>query len=119
MHGQAKNIIQMKRVKDLKVGDICYAVSLFGVVVKLEVYGIGEMVEDKKVITFDKGFIGIGYNNFCSLEIHHTDSEKLFGYGMLKTLNTRIFLEKETAIDEINKMIGKFQFCIEKLKEEE
>lgn len=107
----------MKRVKDLKVGDFCYAISPIGVVVKLKVNSIDVLVEDKVVVSFDKGFIGIGYKDFCSLDIHHTDAENLCGYGLLKN-NTKLVLDKETAIETFESMIERMKFCIEKLNEE-
>lgn len=108
----------MKRVRDLKVGDFCYAVNPLGAVLKLKVYSIDVLVEDKMVVSFDKGFIGIGYKDFCSLAMHHTDTEKLCGYELFKTFNTHLFLEKEDVIENLENTIDRLKYCIEKLKEE-
>lgn len=120
MQGPAKNFIhkQMKRVRDIKAGDFCYAVSPLGTVLKLEVQSVEEFDEDRKMVILDKGFTAVGYIYSGSLDIHHADTEKLCGYNLLKTLNARLFLEKDSAIEELENMINRLQYCIEKLYEE-
>lgn len=95
----------MKKVKDLKIGDICYLVSDEGRTENVK-------VTDIKEITYGR------------IEIEYDNCVKSFAYGFsyytqFGLYNKVVFLTKEDAIQYLEDKIKDIDREIEKLKKQE